>query len=352
MKVAVYSIALNEQRFVERWVESAREADVLLIADTGSSDRTVEIAQQVGVDVVPISVNPWRFDDARNASLACLPSDVDYCIALDLDEVLLPGWREALLHAHRQGVNRPRYTYIWSFDEQGKPGLTFSGNKIHARHGFRWMHAAHEVLMPDRAEERQGWCDLEIHHLPDQLKSRSHYLELLELDVFERPHDARSAYYFARELMFVGRKDDAISEFQRFLALPDAIWVPQRSEARRYIAACETDVAQRVHWLNQAAAEDQTRREPLVDLAQLNYELERWPECLEAAERALAIVEKNDEFGVDGKAWGWLPHDLAAIAAHNLGLQGKALAYGLEASALNPRSERLRENLRFYQIDS
>ena len=48
MKVAVYAIALNEEQFVERWFESAKEADYLLIADTGSKDKTVNIAKKLG----------------------------------------------------------------------------------------------------------------------------------------------------------------------------------------------------------------------------------------------------------------------------------------------------------------
>ena len=72
MKIAVYTIALNEEQFVERWYESAKEADYLLIADTGSTDGTVALAKSLGINVVEISIKPWRFDDARNASLACL----------------------------------------------------------------------------------------------------------------------------------------------------------------------------------------------------------------------------------------------------------------------------------------
>jgi glycosyltransferase involved in cell wall biosynthesis len=100
MKVAVYAIALNEEQFVKRWYHSAKEADLLLIADTGSTDKTVELAKSFGIETHVISVQPWRFDDARNASLALIPGDYDYCIALDLDEVLVPGWREHLEKAY------------------------------------------------------------------------------------------------------------------------------------------------------------------------------------------------------------------------------------------------------------
>ena len=51
MKIAVYTIALNEEQFVEKWYNSAKEADYLLIADTGPSDRTVELAESFGINV-------------------------------------------------------------------------------------------------------------------------------------------------------------------------------------------------------------------------------------------------------------------------------------------------------------
>ena len=39
MKIAVYAIAKNEEAFVTRWVESAADADYVVLLDTGSSDR-------------------------------------------------------------------------------------------------------------------------------------------------------------------------------------------------------------------------------------------------------------------------------------------------------------------------
>ena len=96
MKIAVYTIAKNEEQFVKKWYNSAKEADYLLIADTGSTDNTIELAKKLGINVVSIAINPWRFDDARNASLALLPTDITYCIQLDMDEVLVEGWRQEL----------------------------------------------------------------------------------------------------------------------------------------------------------------------------------------------------------------------------------------------------------------
>ena len=79
MKVAVYTIALNEAANAQRWADSAADADYRIVADTGSSDDTVERLTRAGVTVHQIAIRPWRFDDARNAAMALIPDDVDVC---------------------------------------------------------------------------------------------------------------------------------------------------------------------------------------------------------------------------------------------------------------------------------
>ena len=70
MKIAVYAISKNESAFVKKFCDSAKDADVILIADTGSTDDTVAIAKECGATVYDICISPWRFDKARDASLA------------------------------------------------------------------------------------------------------------------------------------------------------------------------------------------------------------------------------------------------------------------------------------------
>jgi len=349
MKVAVYAIALNEEHFIEPWYESAKEADYLLIADTGSTDKTVEKAKSLGIVCHTISVKPWRFDDARNVSLALLPDDIDYCIALDMDEVLKPGWKKELESAHTQKWTRPRYQYTWSWNPDGTPGLVYGGDKIHARHGYRWKHPVHEVITSDRLDEIQGWVNLEIHHHPDPTKSRGQYFPLLELSVKEAPEDDRNAFYYARELYFHGLNDKALLEFKRHLELKTARWAPERAASWRYMSKCDPENA--IKYLNEAAREAPEFREPWVDLANAYYLLNDWEACYNNAKTALAIVEKPLAYLNEAEAWGSLPHDLIALSAYKLGKIEEAVIHGTKAVELNPTDARLQINLHFYQGD-
>lgn len=346
MKVAVYTIALNEEKFVDSWYQSAKDADYLLIADTGSSDNTARRAQKLGINVYSISVKPWRFDDARNAALALLPDDIDYCIALDMDEQLQPGWKEALLKAHEAGWTRPRYKYTWSWIGD-KPGLQYGGDKIHKRHNYRWKHPVHEVLVIDRIKETQGWVDLEIHHYPDNSKPRSQYLPLLELSTKEDPYDDRNAFYYARELFFYNRYSEAADEFRRHLSLPKATWKPERAASMRYLSKCEPKEA--ISWLKLAVAEDPARREARVELALNAYYHKDWSLCYAASSEALEIEEKPLDYLCEEFAWGAMPYDLAAISAYYLGYYDRAEHYGELAISLDPENARLQNNLQFYK---
>jgi glycosyltransferase involved in cell wall biosynthesis len=345
MKIAVYTIALNEEKFIQPWFDSAKEADYLLIADTGSTDATIEKAKALGINVILVGIKPWRFDDARNGALAAIPTDIDYCIALDMDEQLQPGWREEL-ESVPEGTTRPRYKYTWSWNPDGSPGLSYGGDKIHARAGYRWKHPVHEVITPT-GEQVEAWTKLEIHHHPDESKSRSQYFPLLRQAILEDPDDDRNAFYYARELFFHEHYTEAIKQFKRHLALPKATWAPERAASMRYLA--KLDDVNTEQWLFKAIAEAPHSREPRVDLAEFYYKEQRWLECYAMAHSALRITQQPLEYLVESGAWGYLPHDYIAISAYNLGRYDEALEHGAKAIELAPWDERLKDNLVHYE---
>ena len=145
-KIVVYAIAKNEEKFVKRWVDSMKEADDIYVLDTGSTDNTVSLLENLGVHVKKEVINPWRFDIARNLSLNMVPDDADICICTDLDEIFEVGWREKLEKIWKKNFTRLRYNYNWSLDENMKPLVNFYIEKIHNRNNYKWIHPVHEVL--------------------------------------------------------------------------------------------------------------------------------------------------------------------------------------------------------------
>ena len=144
MKICVYAISKNEEKFVERWVDSMKEADEIYVLDTGSNDNTVEKLKKLGVNVTEKKIDPWRFDVARNESLNLLPKDTDVCVCTDLDEVFLPGWRNELEKIWDKDTTRIAYNYNWLI-ENNIPKVNFYIEKIHNRFDYRWTHPVHEI---------------------------------------------------------------------------------------------------------------------------------------------------------------------------------------------------------------
>ena len=343
MKICVYAISKNEEMFVERFCKSSADADLILIADTGSTDNTVKLAKKHGAKVAHITITPWRFDDARNAALALIPPDIDVCVSLDLDEELQPGWREEIERVWQEDTTRLRYKFDWG------AGIAFYYEKIHARHGYRWLHPCHEYPVPYLISENYAQTDmLLVVHKPDPTKSRSQYLHLLEMSVKEDPIDPRNAFYYARELSFHAKWEQAIAECERYLALPGANWPNERCYADRVISRCYDALG---NWdaamaaARKAVIEAPGTREPWCEVAKLAYQRHQWPECYGAAMSALAIEQREWVYTVDPEVWGSLPHDYASIAAWHMGMRDKAIEQAEIAIEKSPHDERLRANL-------
>lgn len=347
LKIAVYAISKNESQFVKRFCASAKDADAIFIADTGSTDDTVELAVKHGAIVHSICITPWRFDLARNAALALVPREYDICISLDLDEVMEPGWREEIERVWQPGITRMEYQFDWG------SGIKFLSGKIHSRHGYFWHHPCHEYPVFDgRIQEVWGRTEkLLVTHHPDPTKSRGQYMDLLELSVKEDPRCPRNTFYYARELTFYDRWQEAIQALTKYLAMPEATWANERCYAMRLLGQSHEMLGNHVDaekWLLRAGAEDPKTREPWCALAMFYYTQNRWQDCYSMALRTLEIVTRELFYTCDPAVWGARPHDLAAISAWHLGMKDKAIEQIKIAIEKDPNDLRLRSNLKYF----
>ena len=173
--------------------------DEIVVVDTGSTDRTREIAREFGARVFDfVWVND--FAAARNAALARATGD--YAFWLDADDVLDPPQRvqlQALLDGLRPG-DQAAYVVRCSCD----PGPNGDGGQtvvdhirlFPVREGVRWTYAVHEQILPAlrRANVPVRWTDVTVRHTgytDPALRERKlqRDCKILDAELAERPDD-------------------------------------------------------------------------------------------------------------------------------------------------------------------
>ena len=87
MSLSVVIVTKNEEENLARTLESVRWADEIIVVDSGSTDRTVEIARSFGAKVF---IEEWKGYAAQKNS-ALDKATGDWILALDADEVAEPA---------------------------------------------------------------------------------------------------------------------------------------------------------------------------------------------------------------------------------------------------------------------
>ncbi len=91
-RLTVVTLTLNEERNIAACLETVRWADEIIVVDSGSVDRTVELARRCRAEVLPVQ---WQgYGHARN--LALEHATGDWVLWLDADERVPPGLAEEI----------------------------------------------------------------------------------------------------------------------------------------------------------------------------------------------------------------------------------------------------------------
>lgn len=106
MKISATIITFNEERNLPRAIESLRCADEILVIDSGSNDRTVEIAQKLGARVLE---SGWP-GYANQKNLAADKAAYDWILSIDADESLSEALEGEIWQLKKNGALFDAYT--------------------------------------------------------------------------------------------------------------------------------------------------------------------------------------------------------------------------------------------------
>lgn len=106
MKISATIITLNEERNIARAMESLRCVDEIVVMDSGSTDRTAEIAAKLGARVIE---SPWP-GYAKQKNLAAEQASHEWILSLDADESLSEALEAEIWQLKKTGPRFDAYT--------------------------------------------------------------------------------------------------------------------------------------------------------------------------------------------------------------------------------------------------
>jgi glycosyltransferase involved in cell wall biosynthesis len=320
MKIVIYCICKNEERFAKRFAESVKEADKVIVCDTGSNDKTLEILKNYkNIEIIDISKNEFRFDTARNISLSYIPKDTDVAISIDLDDIMCKGWRKKIeenwVIGETKMLNYP-YVHAWEDGEQKIPKITIWGFKVHCPKSYYWKYPIHEVL-----ELKEGLIPNEViindniveHHPDWSLGDRKKRIKIFEDYINKYIDDPRMVHLYARELYYHNDYEKALIWFKKYLEITkrydDINSVPQtRALSCRLIAQCllslKQDINEVMVWFLRNVSESPGERESWMWLAFAWYKVGDGFSAYAAAKRGLCITNDLNSIEKEGQCWG------------------------------------------------
>ena len=356
-KICVYAISKNESKFVEAWYNSMKEADSIVVLDTGSTDDTVEKLRSYGIIVKVKEISPWRFDVARNESLKLIPNDCNILVCTDLDEVLEPGWANILREKWIEGRHtRATYKYVWSHLDNGKPGRIFGYNKIHNR-DWEWRYPVHELLWHKQkhtenylsVESLNLFDDITLHHYPDKTKSRSSYLGLLELREKDYPEDLYGLIYLAHEYRYRGFLEKSNEKLEKVLTHYDKqVNSLEKASCYLFMGDNYTDLKKYPEAISsyfKGIEVESTYRELYLNLAKVFIDQQKYDLAIGIIREGLIKGHRHYTWLERDTSWSYEPYDLLCLAYYYSGDKLKSLGCAYKALQFEPENKRLQDNL-------
>lgn len=196
MNVTLYAICKNEEKNIEKFLENSKKFFHTIVVDTGSTDDTVQLLRDAGIEVYehPQKKDEFDFSVARNQALSYVKTDWAFSLDFneDVSELYLDGF----------DVIQDEFTCFkhLRFDDNGD-GEPQQSQEVHVRfhrvENYKWSNAVHEmpVFVPTEKFVEESSVETTIKITKKVHKSISK--ELFYFDICEREYkkDPTNWYY-------------------------------------------------------------------------------------------------------------------------------------------------------------
>jgi len=221
--LGISMIVKNESQIIETCLNSIKDADEIVIVDTGSKDNTIELCKKYTYKVYSYKgCNDWKgrisnFSKARNKSLHYCTSD--YILIIDADETL-----EVSISQIKKMINEPFFSSYSGmlFVIETKPETFESPRLLKNCPEIKYINAAHNLPAWNGSN-----ADLQSKLFRTSFKIKSGYspahnldpdrtLRILKKDLFWHPKNIRNRYYLGKEYLNKKKIRKAVRQFEKY----------------------------------------------------------------------------------------------------------------------------------------
>lgn len=345
ISVSLCMIVKNEELTIRRCLDSVKEVvDEIIIVDTGSTDRTLEIAKSYTRHIYHF---PWidDFSAARNFSFA--QAKKDYILTMDADDILSSRDKDKLLQLKTSlppSIDAVTMKYLVAFDESDNVLVSLRQVRIVKREKqFKWHGAVHEYL---DVSGNILQSDISIIH------KRVHQLNDRNLLIYEGrakkgiPFTPRDLFYYANELFDHARYEKAITVYLDFLN-KENLWLQDKRTANGRIADCYENLHDIEHAIQFALKTFEFGPPHPEDCCRLGFFYMKKDDLKAAIDwfKFATILPEPNHGGIIFHASSkWIPHLQLCICYTKLGETNKALTHIKMAESFCPNHPLIKKN--------
>lgn len=350
--ISLCMILKNEEDVLERCLSSAAAiADEIIIVDTGSEDRTKEIAYTFTDKVYSFE---WIDDFAAARNFSFSKASMEYCMWLDADDVILPEDLEHILRLKEEldpEVDVVMLPYHVAFDKSGKPSFWYYRERIvRNTSDYRWKGQVHEAIVPSG---KIIYAEGAVTHKKERPSDPNRNIRILEkVKDSEEGLSPRQQFYYGRELYEHKRYPEAIRVLEDFWQNPEG-WSENKIDACRVLSYCyqlqeQKGMAYRV--LLRSFILDMPRAEICCELGKLFMEEKKYQCAIYWYGIALTRPYQPDTGAfVQAECYGYLPAIQICVCFDRLGDWERAAAYNDLAGEYQPDSQAYQANKVYFE---
>ncbi|QUL57245.1 glycosyltransferase family 2 protein [Paenibacillus tritici] len=351
IEISLCMIVRNEEKSLPRCLSSVKGlVDEIIIVDTGSTDRTKEIAASFGAVIYDFA---WIEDFSAARNFAFSKATREYIFWLDADDYLQER-DQALFRELKPwlpgNVDSVNMQYNLAFDGEGKVVTSLRRNRLVRRAcGFRWIGPVHEYLEVYGPSFSSDVC---VTHDKDKEYTDRNLRIYRKRAAEGESFTPRDQYYYANELRDHRLLKEACHYYELFLNGGQG-WIEDNIQACLRLAECREGLGDKEASFTAIARTlqyDSPRAEGCCRLGAWHLEKGQLHPAVYWYELALVLPDRAESMGVRNEAFStWIPNLQLALCYDRLGQHERANRYNETALLLFPGHPSMIYNRTYFQ---